>query len=387
MNKKISFITVFLVLLFSTSLFPSEGGGDENTKKEGSEKNLKIIPDINYWGMNADVHITGFDLLDRLGTSLLLSGGAGIRSLGYYRDENDDFYEADDERYDVYEDLKNLRIHTNWGAGLTQGFIRNPLNNGDLLYGVFKYRGIREWNIEDDSRDQILFNSIRNDKNGILVNSLISALIFDSTVENPGSGIRKGIKSEISLERAPEWFFNDIEGISDFIKYYGSFSFFIPFMKISDKNGIPVSGIYLADYAAADYVSGDYIPLIARQKIGSLNPSNGLGGRIRGFETRRFDGEFKAVNNLEVRMNLPEIQPSFFNGDIFFRPGTLVFLDTGYYDLLSGTDAGTIVSCGGGIFADISGFIKGMAYVSFPLKGDRLDKEAMVISFDVGFHF
>jgi hypothetical protein len=385
MNKKVSSITVFLVFLLSMSLFPSEGGGDENIKKEESENTLKVIPDINYWGMNADVHITGIDLLDRMGSSLLLSGGAGIRSLGYYRDENDDYYEADDETYDVYEDLKNLRIHTNWGAGLTQGFIKNPQNNGDLLYGVLKYRGIREWNVEDDSRNQILFNSIRNDKDGILVNSLITALIFDSTVENRASGNKKGIKSEISLERAPEWFFNDIVGKSDFIKYYGSFSFFLPLVDFSNKTGTAVSGLYLADYAAADYVSGDYIPLIARQKIGSLNPSNGLGGRIRGFETRRFDGELKVANNLELRMNLPVI--NFTGGESYFRPGALLFLDSGYYDLLSGTDADTIISCGGGMTGDISGFIRGMTYISFPLKGERLDKETMVISFDVGFHF
>ena len=221
----------------------------------------------------------------------------------------------------------------------------------------------------------------------ILLNSIIAALVFDSTITESGSGNRSGIYSEFSVERAPEGFLNNIEGISDFTKYYGGFSFFIPLKDFKNRRDETVSGLYLASYSAADFVDGPNIPMIARQKIGSLTPLNGLGGRIRGFETRRFDSEFKASNNTEIRLSLPEIKPLFFPEKMYLRPGALLFFDTGYYDLLKGSDSEAIISCGGGLFGDFSGFIKGMSYLSFPLKGMRLDEKALVLSFDVSFHF
>ena len=388
-NKK--YVLIFLLFSFIQLLYSQEAGKEDKSANNPSSveksEGLIIEPDINYWGMNADVSIFGFELFNDLSSRILISGGAGIRSLGYYRDENDEFIEKDDGTYDVYGDFKQLRIHTNWGAGLTQGIIDNSSSRNDLLYAVLKYRGVREWNIQDDSRDQIIFNSVRDDKDGILLNSFIAALVFDSTSKNRKSGNIKGFYSEVSVERAPEWFFNDIEGKSDFIKYYGSFSFFIPFKEFLNNKAEPVSGLYLAECFSADLIGGEDIPLLARQTMGSLSPKNGLGGAVRGFESRRFDGEFTMSNNIELRMNLPVIKPHFMPGSTYLRPGAFVFFDAGYYDLLAGAEPGTIVSCGGGVSGDISGIIQGLAFLSFPLKGERLDEKTMDFSLSLNFHF
>ncbi len=386
MNKKI----YFLILLLLITLYPLFSLDDNSDSGSSSEKNgngLIIEPDINYWGMNADVSVYGFELFEDLSSHILISGGAGIRSLGYYRDENDRFIEKDDGTYDVYGDFKQLRIHTNWGAGLTQGLVNRIGCRKDLVYAVLKYRGIREWNVEDNSKDQIIFNSIREDKEGILLNSFIAALVYDCTTEDEKTGNKKGFYSEVSLERAPEWLFNDIEGKSDFTKYYTSFTFYQPLAEFDNKNGDTVSGIYLADCGSADFIDGKYIPVLARSTMGSLSPKSGLGGTIRGFESRRFDGELTLSNNLELRMNFPVIKPAFMPRNIYLRPGIFGFFDAGYYDLLSGTDAGTLLSCGGGVFSDISGFVQGMAFLAFPLKGERLDDKVLDFSLSLNFHF
>ena len=374
------------------SLVPALYGqttGTDNSENRIEKKSEGIIiePDINYWGMNADISVYGFEVFEDLSSRILISAGASFRGLGYYRDENDNFIEEDDGSRDIYGDFTQLRIHTNWGAGFYQGLIDNKGCRNDLIYTVLKYRGIREWNIEDSSRDQIIFDSIRPDKDGILLNSFIAALVYECVSEDSRSGNLKGFYSEISVERAPEWFFNDIEGDSDFIKYYGSFSFYIPAADFRDRNGETVSGIYLGDCFSADFVDGDKIPLIARQTMGSLHPKNGLGGTVRGFESRRFDGELKISNNLETRLTMPVMRTGLFSGRMYIRPGIFTFFDSGYYDLLTGTDEGFLLSCGGGIFGDINGIIQAMAYLSFPLEGKRLDEKAMDFSLGLNLHF
>ena len=370
---------IFILLIILTSPVFGLGSGNDNeeSSKERKTESLIIEPDINYWGMNADISIYGFEIFKDLSSRVLVSGGAGIRSLGYYRDENDEFIEEDDGSRNVYSDFTQLRIHTNWGVALTQGIINREGFRNDLLYAELRYRGIREWNIEDSSREQIIFNSIRPDRDGILLNSLIAALVYDCVSKDEGSGNLKGFYSEISVERGPEWFFNDIEGDSDFIKYYGSFSLYIPAADIRNRSGETSSGIYIADCFSADLVDGNKIPLIARQTMGSLDPKNGLGGTVRGFESRRFDGELTLSNNLETRLTLPVIGTKLFRNRMYLRPGIFTFFDSGYYDLLDGTDAGFLLSCGGGIFGDINGIVQGMAYLSFPLEGERLDEKAM----------
>ena len=382
-----------LIIAFSLILAVTVYGQESKTDKSESDTGVKktegliIEPDVNYWGMNADVAIYGFEIFENLSSRIIISGGAGIRNIGYYRDENDDFIEEDDGSYDVYSDFTHFRIHTNWGVGFSQGIIDNVNCRNDLLYAVLKYRGIREWNLEDDSRNQILFNSVREDSDGILLNSIISALVFDCVKEDKRSGNLSGVYSEISYERAPEWFLNDLTGESDFHKYFGSFTFYIPLNDFTNRNEEVVSGIYLADCFSADFAAGDKIPLIARQTMGSLSPKNGLGGTVRGFETRRFDGEFTVSNNLETRLTLPVIRSKYFNSRLYVRPGIFTFFDSGYYDLLDGTDSAYLLSCGGGVFGDINGILQASAFLSFPLEGERLDEKAMDFSLSLNFHF
>ena len=386
-----SFIIILLLFFMAFTAYGQETGSDiselkENRKSKKTE-GLIIEPDINYWGMNADISIYGFELIENLSSRVLISGGAGIRSIGYYRDENDSHIEKDDGKYDVYNDFKYFRIHTNWGVGLSQGIVNAENCRNDFLTAVFKYRGIREWNFEDDNFDQVIFNSTRKDKDGILLNSFIVGLVMDCVSEDKKSGNISGYYSEASVERAPEWFFNDIEGESDFIKYFGSFTFYVPMAEFRNKKGEIVSGLYFAESFSADFVDGDKIPLLARQTMGSLFPENGLGGKIRGFETRRFDGELTFANNLEARLTFPVIRSSLIPGKYYLRPGIFSFFDSGYYDLLEGSDPGFLLSCGGGIFGDISGIIQGVAFLSFPLEGERLDEKSMDFSLSLNFHF
>ena len=73
----------------------------------------------------------------------------------------------------------------------------------------------------------------------------------------------------------------------------------------------------------------------------------GLGGMVRGSESGNYDAPFKAVNCLDIRLNLPAL----FGLDI--TPTLLVFFDAGYYRSTGEGGDGFLFSTGGGLYVDV----------------------------------
>lgn len=388
----------FIALLFSGTHPAAAEQGDADSFS-GKQESWYIERHIRFWGVDLDFCRIVSPLFDNgTDTVFILSTGSSVRQLGFYRDTND-IYTDDDSTDYLY-----TRVNTNWGTGIRQGLLPLPghhpnasvTGKGDFLSFSLRYRGIREWNFNLAGQDSVIFDSIRRDRDGILLNSFYSALILDNVYFERKNGLKKGVFAEIAAETAPEWFFNDIEGESSFMKYFAGVKLFHPLYSSADT---PESGnsqgkdsflaaVYFAGYSGIDYVDGGAIPLTARQTFGITNPKNSSGGMIRGFEARRFDAETKIIANSELRFIMKQISSP--AGGKLLRPGFLVFFDYCLFDRLSGYsngENGSLASAGFGLFSEVLFLGNFVLYAAFPLAEERIDKKAMAVNVTYSFHF
>jgi hypothetical protein len=86
------------------------------------------------------------------------------------------------------------------------------------------------------------------------------------------------------------------------------------------------------------------------------------------------DGNFKAVNNLEVRL----LGPALFLPAIV--PGLVAYFDAGCFGSAGspGSDAwGFVASTGAGVFVDVFGFAQLTGYLHYRLVGENADGSAL----------
>ena len=389
-DKRIRVPRIFFYIIIILTALPAWSLPKEMISSE--RDSFYIDRHLRFWGMDFDFcRILENGISDKTDTILCLSAGSAVRELGYYRDSSDLYTDSGSADY-LY-----TRLNTNWGVGIEQGLLWNNNIEKNLLSLRLKYRGLREFNFNLARQDSIIFDSIRPDRDGILLNTFIVALVYDDVFLNRESGLRKGFYAEFALESGPKWFLNDVTGESDFIKYFAGAKAFIPFYEADEKQDF-LQAVYIADYAGLDFVKGDLIPLTARQTYGILRPKNGAGGMVRGFESRRFDGEIKAINNIELRFIMRQIKNE--SGRKLLRPGVLAFLDYAVFGWLDGydesfpdgdggwlTDGGEISSAGLGLFSEVLSIGTATMYVCFPLAGSRIDGRAMSVTLTYGLHF
>ena len=116
---------------------------------------------------------------------------------------------------------------------------------------------------------------------------------------------------------------------------------------------------------------------------------------MRGVDKGAYDTNLKAVNNLEVRVNLLAIpMPDFVAWLVpYVVPGVLAYFDCGLYDQVgepgfSSPAPGFVASTGAGVFVEVPGFGTVLAYVEYRLDapnaaGDRL--RLFVLEFGMQF--
>ena len=369
-NKKF-LLLLFLLLVSVFSAFSEEAG------------KFYLDPRLVPWGIDTDFCFRfGPGLYEGVDTILRFTVGSAINWNGYYRDENDIYTDSRDFDY-MY-----TRLNANWGLGLEQGLLWNDETNKNLLSLFLRYKGMRVWNFDMFDMNSILFDSIRPDKDGVLSNTFIVSLIFDNTFFHQETGLKQGFYTEFSIEKGPKWFFNDTIGIADFTKVFMGVKYFHPVHETKDKEKTIIKAIYFADSAGVDYSFGDNIPLPARQTFGVHRPEDGCGGKVRGFETRRFDSEVKVINNFDIRFIMPKVKTK--SGTKVFRPGFLTFFDACYFAKLEGykdTGEGVLMSAGFSIFSEFLFMGNCVLTVGFPIIGERIDKNPTTISVDYGLRF
>jgi hypothetical protein len=276
--------------------------------------------DVRIWGGDLAFGWKGWDLFPGVDTVLWASAGGGWQASHYF-DGADDTLVPSDPDARLY---RNLNV--DWRFGVAQGIVFNPAQNRNLVEFLLLYRGKFHHYVDDNG---VLPAAERD---GLLQHSLTAGLLFDNTLEHPGSLNWSGLYAVLSAELVPAWLGNTALGQSDFWRLSLGLTGYLPVLDT------PAVSIYLAERVMVDSLFGDRIPVSALGSIGVLkkipigaNPRRALGGTLRGIYSNRYDGYVKLANNFDVRLHFPAL--TLFD---LATPVAVAYFDAGAYDRMSG---------------------------------------------------
>ena len=163
--------------------------------------------------------------------------------------------------------------------------------------------------------------------------------------------------------------------------------------------------MYLGEYISADYaigLNGTRVPLYVRQTFGGRTQNTALGAQVRGVDKGAYDANLKAVNNLEVRVNLPAIPSEDIAAILLPRrlasllpdviPGLIAYLDAGAYDQvgepgIGSPQPGTVAAAGGGAFLEVPGLGELLLYAEYRLDGPNAAGDRVRLALEFGMQF
>lgn len=358
-------------------------------------------PILRLLGADLGVGYRGLPLVPGNQTTFWAYAGGGYEGEHSYRDQNGALLSPG--QIGGSGSLPNAdpafnRIEAAWRLGIEQGFVWNPRTSTNLLGGFFFYRG--RYDLNQAAAGSLLTLpslGILPDRDGSFLNTFQAGLAYDDLLTN-GHRVRSGPSAELTAEWGPPWFFNTIQGQSDFVRFNASFTWFVPLFDADPERPLNVFSVYLGEFFAADYaigLNGVPVPLSIRQNFGGRDQNTGLGAQVRGVDKAAYDTNLKAVNNLEVRVNLLALpMPAFLAGLVpFVVPGVVAYFDCGFYDQVgepgfSSPVPGFVAAAGAGVFVEVPGLGTLLAYVEYRLDsenaaGDRL--RLFVLEFGMQF--
>lgn len=356
-------------------------------------------PILRLLGADLGVGYRGLPLIPGNQTTFWVYAGGGYEGEHYYRDAAGNLLEPGQIAPGgglADADPTFNRIEAAWRLGMAQGLAWNPRTSTNLLEAFLFYRGRYDINRYGSGG---LLDSAANlaDRDTSLLNTLQIGLGYDDMLTNPHR-VRGGTSAEVTAEWGPSWFFNSIQGESDFVRFNGTFTWFVPLYDAAPQERLNIFSLYFGEYFSVDYVvglNGTPVPLNIRQTFGGRNQVTGLGAQVRGVDKAAYDTNLKAVNNLEVRANLLAIpMPHFVAGLVpFVVPGVVAYFDCGAYDQvgepgISSPASGLVAAAGAGVYVEAPGFGTLLAYVEYRLDrdnaaGDRL--RLLVLEFGMQF--
>ena len=338
-------------------------------------------PILRLIGGDLGVGYRGLPLIPGNQTTFWVYGGGGYEGEHYYRDSQGRLLSPGEigsgGTPGPGQDPTFNRIEAAWRLGIEQGFVWNPRTSTNLLEAFFFYRG--RYDLNQPPAGALLTASGLADKDSSLLNTLQVGVGYDDLLTNKHR-TRDGISAEMTAEWGPPWLLNTIRGQSDFVRFNGSFTWFVPLFDADPESPLNVFSVYVGEFFYADYaigLNGTPVPLSIRQSFGGRTQNTGLGAQVRGVDKAAYDTNLKAVNNLEVRANLLALKmPPFLAGIFpFVVPGALAYFDCGFYDQVgeqgvTSPSPGFVAATGAGVYVEVAGFGTLLAYVEY-----RLDSE------------
>jgi hypothetical protein len=364
--KRVRMVSILLGLLLAGRL-GAESAGAPTSGRDEEAGDWLFRWDVRLWGADAALGYRGWRLVEGLDTVFWLSAGGGYQSANYYPLADDDTWPGE---------VSFRMLSADWRLGVSQGILYFPPEGHNLLEAVFLYRGKLQEYLESPAMLAGLA-----DCDGLLQNSLLLALVFDSVLYDRDRVTRDGLYGVLSAELVPGFLLNGVLGDSRYTRLTAMIQGF------RTLHSSDAASIYLADRLIYDHLLGEeaFIPFSARAAFGGLtkvpissNPFRGLGGALRGVAGGRFDGFVKAANNLDLRVHFPA-------WTLFGRltPGLVAYLDAGIYDRAAGRLSFDPVyaAVGGGVL------LNGLTY-DFILYGDYfLNEGDFSVSLSLGAHF
>ncbi|MGO9308822.1 MAG: hypothetical protein ACLQDL_07355 [Spirochaetia bacterium] len=358
-------------------------------------------PILRLLGADLGVGYRGLSLIPGQQTTFWVYGGGGYEGEHYYRDAAGNLLspgEIGPGGTLANADPTFNRTEAAWRLGIEQGFVWNPRTSTSFLEAFLFYRG--RYDINQAASGALLTlpsPADLPDQGNSLLNTLQAGLGYDDMLTNTHQ-VRDGTSAEMTAEWGPPWLFNTIQGNSDFVRFNGTFTWFLKLYDAAPQRPLNLFSVYLGEYVSADYavgLNGVPVPLYIRQTFGGRTQNTGLGDQVRGVDKGAYDTNLKAVNNLEVRVNLPAIAAPDFVAGIFpyAVPGLLAYFDCGAYDQvgepgISSPGSGLVAATGAGVFVEVAHFGSLLAYVEYRLDqanaaGDHL--RLFVLEFGMQF--
>ena len=350
---------------------------------------------LRLFGADLGVGYRGLSLLPGTQTTFWVYAGGGYEGEHYYRDPAGAFLAPGS--ISSGGDPAFNRIEGAWRLGMEQGFAWNPRTSTNLLAAFFFYRGRYDLNQAAGTLLAAPLLGVLPDRDGSILNTLQLGAAYDDLVTN-GHKVRDGLSAETTVEWGPSFFFNTIQGDSDFLRFNGMVRWFFPLYDAAPDRPLNLFSVYLGEYLTIDYamgLNGTRVPLYVRQTFGGRTQNTALGSQVRGVDKGAYDGNLKAVNNLEVRVNLPAIPMPGFIASLVpdIVPGIIAYFDYGFYDQvgepgIGSPPHGNVASAGAGTFLEIPGLGTILVYFEYRLDaanaaGDRL--RLFVIEFGMQF--
>lgn len=351
------------------------------------EERFPLVFDVApvLWGLDLGIGYRGLALMPGTDTILWAYGGGAYERRTFVRLPDGSLITGPaPASVDPSEDIFYDRWSARWQLGIAQGFLWNARMESNLLEAELFYRGRYDANIQADA-DQLIYRSALPDRDGILSNAVLAGICWSDALLDPRTKTKSGIAAEFTVEWGPSFLLNTGIGRSDYIRFNLSARGFIPVLDAAPDASMNVFSLYICDFFSLDYALGRSVPLHIRQSFGGIDPRTGLGGALRGIDSGSLDADLKAVNNFEVRANLPAIVIR----DIM--PGMLAYWDMGAYYQIGETIEpalfGFVTSVGAGAFLDLFDFAQLIAYLNYRLTGVNADGNSLSFDFDFVLKF
>jgi hypothetical protein len=203
--------------------------------------------------------------------------------------------------------------------------------------------------------------------------------------EHPSHGTKDGLFAEASTEWGPEFLLNTSVGRSSYVRLNVSAAGYHTLFDLAASRELNSLSMYVANYVSLDWAGGSSIPIHVSQTFGGRKLRSGLGGSVRGFETKLFDTTFKAVDNLELRIHGPALLiPSLY-------PVGVLHLDAGYFSGYFGSPAddpqGILLSTGVTVGVNLLDVTVAGVSLTAPIVGERADGKVVEIKLRLSIHF
>jgi hypothetical protein len=358
----------------------------------GGEDPFVFDFNIRLLGADLGVGYRGIRLVPGVDTTIWTYLGGGYEWLTYYRDPSG--VPASPGALAAGGALSGLqpafaRIESAWALGIDQGLAWNPRIGTNLVEAFLFYRGRVDSN--QVVSGQLLYASSLPDRTGVFLNTVLSGFGINNVLNDTRHKVRSGASAELSAEWGPRFFFNTLVGSSDFLRLNATLRWFFPVFDLAPDRPVNLLSVYLGELASVDYATGfgAPVPLYIRQTFGGRYPQQpvGLGLQVRGVDPGAYDTNLKAVNNLELRLNLPAIVlPD-------MVPGAVLYWDIGCYDQVGEAGVpspppwGIVTTTGVGLTLDFLDLATGAAYLTWRLDSPNADGSVLGLDLEFGMHF
>ena len=372
-------------------LFGAAAAGAQSTTPTG-EWTLTGFGLYSYWlwgfapsGASVDILYNGVRLFDGVNTILEDDIGAGWQTNVFYRDVSTGggLYKGSDTTvisYDQAEILNDL--------GIRQGILWNADQERNLLeaFAFYRLRYDRNFQTQDGNNPgfisninpALIFQSGFPDAVQILNNAVIVGLSLNTEEKDPVYKTRQGVYAEASAEWGPSFLLNSIGG-ADYYRLNATLEGWLTLFTSSQKDPqMNLFSVYLADYAGVDFAGGSSIPYFVFESYGGRYGRADNATVVHGLDDGYYGANFKALNNLELRITGPAIVWK----DLV--PALFIFVDAEYYNDFfkdSANDpAGFVGSTGAGIYLNFFELCDFNVYFAYPFAGTRVSRDPYTIS-------